>query len=229
MKGLSLTPKRKEQLENQLKQTRDVRVYRRTLAVLEAGSGTPVSKIAHMLKVDRRSIDRWIEAYGQAYDPLSLWDEQRSGRPPRWTEECFAWLQALLEASPQEFDFFATSWTVPLLQEQLEQCLGERFSDETLRRALRQLGYVWKRGRYVLEPDPEREKKTPDPPKNPPIGTAQRPVGRRRDGSAAVPAVAGRLGPPRRSDAGRALGTECPSGRLRSDEPAHRHAVVPGP
>lgn len=32
-------------------------------------------------------------------------------------------------------------------------------SDVTIRRGLDQLGYVWKRPRYVLAPDPEREKK----------------------------------------------------------------------
>jgi Winged helix-turn helix len=57
--------------------------------------------------------------------------------------------------------YFAVNWTVPLLQEQLEHGTGERLSDDTIRRELRRMGYAWKRSRYVLDPDPEEEKKRP--------------------------------------------------------------------
>ena len=159
MQNLSLTPKQRELLERQLRTTQDAHVFRRTLAILEYDQGNSISELARMLRVNRRSIHRWINLYEETSDPRCLWDDERPGRPPRWTEECSTWLQALLKKSPEEFEFFAVNWTVPLLQEQLEHCLGERFSVDTVRRALRQLGYVWKRPRYVLEPDPEREKK----------------------------------------------------------------------
>jgi hypothetical protein len=49
-----------------------------------------------------------------------------------------------------------------LLQEALQRRTGDYFADSTIRRALRRLDYVWKRPRYRLEPDPQREKKTAD-------------------------------------------------------------------
>lgn len=194
MKNLSLTHKRRQRLEEQLQQTQDARVFRRTLAILEYDGGTPVSQLARLLRVDRRSIYRWIETYAESSDPQSLLDSQRSGRPPRWTADCSLRLQALLEKSPQEFEFFAANWTIPLLQEQLAFDLGKHFSVDTLRRALRELDYVWKRPRYVLEPDPEREKKTPHPPSNPATGASQRVAGRGRDGPAVVSSTARSLG-----------------------------------
>ena len=48
---------------------------------------------------------------------------------------------------------------MPLLQEVLEIATEQWVSDDTLRRALDRLNYVWKRPRYDLDPDPEREKK----------------------------------------------------------------------
>jgi transposase len=44
----------------------------------------------------------------------------------------------------------------------LEHRTGQTYSRSTLWRALRSLDDIWKRPRYVLAPDPEREKKTPD-------------------------------------------------------------------
>jgi hypothetical protein len=52
---------------------------------------------------------------------------------------------------------------VPVLHAFLAIYLPEQeVSTRTVRRRLKDLGYVWKRFRYVLAPDPEAEKKTPD-------------------------------------------------------------------
>jgi hypothetical protein len=48
---------------------------------------------------------------------------------------------------------------VPILQDYLEGAGGRRLSEDTIRRQQRRLDYVWKRSRYVLPPDPQREKK----------------------------------------------------------------------
>jgi transposase len=167
MDELALSRRQRLQLEEQLRRTRDAHVYRRTLAILEWDRGQPISQIARMLCVNRRSVYRWIEAYGEAHDPSSLEDDARAGRPREWTDDCSVWLQAFLRTSPVELGYFAGNWTVPLLQECLELSTQMRFSDDTLRRALKDQGYAWKRTRYVLVPDPEREKKTTYSPGNP--------------------------------------------------------------
>jgi transposase len=60
--------------------------------------------------------------------------------------------------SPERCGYHATHWTVPLLQDQVRQNLGIQCGQVTIRRCLHRLGYVWKRPRYVLAPDPQREK-----------------------------------------------------------------------
>ncbi len=123
-----------------------------------------MTEISRTLWVSRPSVYRWIERYRESSDPESLRDEDRLGRPPAWTEECSECLHGLLRRSPAELGYYAVNWTVPLLRDPLEMCLGKRFSDHTIRRALSGLDYVWKRPRFVLAPDPERENKTTNSP-----------------------------------------------------------------
>jgi hypothetical protein len=74
--------------------------------------------------------------------------------------------------------YVGTGWTVPLLQQWLaDERPGPRLSAATLRRRLRERDYVWKRFRYVLRPDPQREKKTPHPPPNSGLGPPYRALG----------------------------------------------------
>lgn len=199
-----------------------MRLFRRTLAVLERGRGKTIAEIARMLGMNRRSIHRWIEAYRETVDPDSLLDEKRSGRPRRWTEECSQWLQALLARYPTEFGYYAMNWNVPLLRDPLTRCTAERFSDHTIRRALLRLGYTWKRARYVLQVDPEQEKKTPNSPGNPLFAIAQRRIGGGRNRLAAVPSAAGELGPARRAEPRFAFGPECSPRHFRGAESPHR-------
>lgn len=181
MSQLQLTSWQRRQLRRQLAETRDARLYRRTLAVLEYDRGRPAAGIAHMLGVARQSVHNWVEAYRQARQPSALDDEERSGRPRLLDEDDDELLEALLAISPQDLGYPDTHWTVPRLQEALEASTGRRPSDDTLRRALRRLRYLWKRPRYALEPDPEREKKMPDPAADSRPAPAQRHPGARRD------------------------------------------------
>src|SRR5205823_1505680 len=83
------------------------------------------------------------------------------------------------------------------------------------------------RGRHpLLDPDPEREKKTPHSPANPGSAAAQRRVGSGRVRPVAVPAVARYLGEARRSRQGLAERPQCPACDLRGDEPADGDTVV---
>jgi transposase len=109
--------------------------------------------------VTRQSIYNWIRAYEATKDSKALSDAVRTGRPRLWTAEKQALLRVLLETTPDRFGYVAVSWTVSLLREQIERTTGSPISEITVRRALHQEQYVWKRPRYVLEPDPDREKK----------------------------------------------------------------------
>ena len=194
MSRLNLTSWQRQRLCQQLATAHDTRLYRRTLAVLEFDRGRAAGDIARMLGVTRQSVYNWVGAYSQAHRPAALADEAREGRPPLLGEDDRALLRALLADSPQDLGYPHTGWTVPLLQEVYESGLGRRHSADTFRRALRRMGYVWKRPRYVLAPDPRREKKKPHPAAGAGAAPRQCRAGAGRDGPADVPAAAGGLG-----------------------------------
>ena len=178
MSRLQLTYWQRRRLRRQLAGARDAHLYRRTLAVLEFDRGRSAADIAAMLGVTRQSVYNWVGAYAAGLDPTTLADTDRPGRPPLLTEDARSRLRRLFGCSPQDLGYPGTTWTVPLLQEQLERETGQRPSDDTIRRALHRLDYVWKRPRYVLDPDPElRGKKEAHPPPDQAVAAAQRGAG----------------------------------------------------
>ena len=177
MDGLTLTGRQRRQLEGQLRAADEVPLYRRTLALLEVARGRSVAAVARALGVTRQSVYNWVAAYAAGHDPLALADADRSGRPSVWSDELRAALRDGLVQPPDRLGYPAVGWTVPLLREHLQRWSGQRPSDRTVRRELHRLGYVWKRFRYVLDPDPEREKKTRHPPAGPRARRAARPAG----------------------------------------------------
>ena len=177
MSELKLTAAQLRRLQAQLRRTRDARVYRRTLAILEVARGRPIRQVAEELEMTRQSVYNWVAEYSQAYDPATLLEGQRPGRPSLWTEDCREALRCLLGQSPERLGYPAVNWTVPLLQEQLQRSTGQRLSQDTIGRELHRLDYRCKRPRYALDPDPEVEKKTPDSQARPTPGAAGRPAG----------------------------------------------------
>jgi len=169
MDTITLTTSQRRRLQRQLRVARDARLFRRTLAVLEVAQGASVASVARRLGVTPRAIYYWIGSYTGDHDPAALRDRDRSGRPALLTEEDRDLLrELLLGRSPQDLGYFATEWTAPLLQDHLARRTGRRPSDDTVRRALQRQGFVWKRSRYALDPDPELwGKKAADSPANP--------------------------------------------------------------
>jgi transposase len=193
MSTLHLTPGRRHRLRQQLAATEDVRLFRRTLAILESDYGRSAADIARMLGVSRQTVYNWLEAYTETGDPAALEDHRGRGHYLVLDEDADHLVEALLARSPQELGYPHAGWTVPLLREALALAPGQQVSEDTVRRTLRRLEFVWKRPRYDFDPDPQREKKTPHPPANPGLAAAQRRAGRRRDRPVAVPAAARRL------------------------------------
>src|SRR5947199_4345031 len=76
MRTFLLTATQRDQLEQQLRDTSDVGVFRRTLAVLEVVDGRPVAEVARLLRACRPSVYLWLESYRATLDPGSLADHR---------------------------------------------------------------------------------------------------------------------------------------------------------
>jgi len=161
---IRLTTRQRRQIRDRLRAARGAGYCKRLVALLELDGGTPVAAVADLLGVSRQSVYNWADGYRAAADPDALQDRYGGGRPSSWTAELRGLLRAALRRRPEHLGYVGVNGTVPLLREYLGDSGGPRLSDDTIRRHLDRLGYVWKRSRYVLPPDPEREKKTGDPP-----------------------------------------------------------------
>jgi transposase len=118
-----------------------------------------MTEIAGLLAVTRQRVYNWVQAYVRKSDPNALQDVARPGRPRLWTQQRQTLLRSLLETSPDRLGYFGVNGTVPLLQAQSEHTIGQRLSEHTIRGEWARRHYVWKRYRYVLDPQQEQEKK----------------------------------------------------------------------
>lgn len=152
MNDIKLSTEQQACLQTVLKSSSNVHVYRRAAALLAMHEGRSVTEVATFLGVTRQSIYNWLLTYVQAGQSVELTDAPRAGRPSLWAEDWDALLQETLRRLPAELGYDVQFWNAGVLQDYLASHLGRRISGETLRRQLRRLGYVWKRGRYVLSP-----------------------------------------------------------------------------
>ena len=124
MSNVHLTAARRRRLEEQLRATSDANLYRRTLAILEVAAGRPIAEIAQLLRASRVSVYHWIDCYQRGHDPTDLIDQRGGNRLTLWTEDLQAALAATLQRRPLDFGYQALAWTLPLLQEHLENWRG---------------------------------------------------------------------------------------------------------
>src|SRR4051794_16001139 len=110
-----------EQVRRAIHQTRDARLARRLLAVLQVLDGASPQQVARLLGVSRRSVYGWVKRLSQQGHAEALADRARSGRPPLLSARELKHLRWLLSHSPQEFGFFCTEWTVAVLRAQLQR------------------------------------------------------------------------------------------------------------
>jgi transposase len=135
------------------------RVYRRIFALLLVAEGHSISEAARRSRLYRNTVGRWIERYFRARrDPTALYDKGREGRPRSSPTISSVRIERAIGRDPRTLGFSATTWTVPLLTTYLNQRYGSGMTERTLRRRLHELGYRWKRPRYIYS---EREEHLP--------------------------------------------------------------------
>ena len=132
---------------------RRVRRWRRYRAILLVADGQRPEEAAASLDCSRASVYNWLAAWRD--DGIAGLVEAAHPQPiPAHTARVEALLSALLRDDPQRHGHHATGWTVPLLHGEVQR-VGIAVSEHTVRRAVRRLGWRWKRPQSVLgRPDP---------------------------------------------------------------------------
>jgi transposase len=160
---LALTSEERETLAGAAARERRVRVWRRYQAVLLVGDGRHPEAVATAVGCSRASIYTWVAAWRRE-GLVGLREAPHVPPLPAHTLPLEALLTALLRDDPQAHGHHSAQrapagWTTPLLHGEVQRA-GHRVSEHTVRRAVRRLGWRWKRPKYVLgRPDPAYEEK----------------------------------------------------------------------
>jgi transposase len=150
MRDLRLTIPQRSALGRLAKASPDTREARRALALLDLARGEAVTAVAERYDVSRETVYQWAARLGHAGRPdVRLRDAARSGRPADARRAAEPLLRTALRTDPRRQGYRSPSWTARLLQHHVQR-QGVEASAATIRRALRRLGYRWKRPRFVL-------------------------------------------------------------------------------
>ncbi len=152
MATLSLTPRERAELERLARRTDDADQLRRVNALLALADGRGAPAVARSQRVGRSTL----------YERVHRFEEHRRrdlhaatttrtapGRSRGRRDRVVARVGELKGKAPGDFGHRHTNWTTELLVGQLRR-EGVEASDSTVRRALHEAGYRWKRPRFVL-------------------------------------------------------------------------------
>ena len=156
--AIGLSRDERADLERLARSARRVRQWRRYQAVLLLAEGHSALTVARMLGASLAGVYNWAARWRQA-GLAGLAEGVHAGRVRHLDQAGERWLDGLLASEPQAHGYQSPGWTVPLLLHEATAA-GYQLSEQTLRRAIRRLGWRWKRPKYVLgRPDPEYTEK----------------------------------------------------------------------
>ena len=142
-----LTENERNELERMLQQEVG-RVALRAHLILLSSRGYTVQQIEAIQQITNITVYKWLDRF-EAEGPAGLYDEDRSGRPPKMDERAMQVLAEAVKQSPTALGYNFTTWTLPLLASHLKQQMGLDVSTETVRQALDELDYCWGRPRWA--------------------------------------------------------------------------------
>lgn len=162
---MEIGPGKRAALAEAASREKRVRAWRRVRAVELLEGGRRPEEVAGALGCSRSSVYAWAKSWRER-GIEGLAEAPHPGKRRSLDEGAERLIEELLqEGDPQQQQqqqqrgHRATGWTVPLVRAELEGT-GYRVSERTVRRALRRMGWRWKRPKYVLgRPDPDHEAK----------------------------------------------------------------------
>lgn len=157
-----LTPKEKMELSKLIRTGRDARAVRRAQMVHLSAGGRTCAQISGLLGFTVPTVHRVIQRFGEK-GLASLFDEPRSGRPPKVTNRYVELLKEAVATSPREMGYAFTSWTLARLREHLARRCHVLLHPDYLARLMAKHKIVYRRPKHVMghlqDPHDYKEKK----------------------------------------------------------------------
>jgi transposase len=151
-----------EELQELKRMTRQEigRVSQRAQMILLSAQRRTVPEIARIFDIEYKTVRKWMRRF-DAHGPVGLYDEPRSGRPRKLTENVQDKLVEMIQQDPERSGYLATFWTVAMLVLALADKLRVHVSSSAVRQALHGVRLAWGRPRLAMpaKTDPEKAAK----------------------------------------------------------------------
>jgi transposase len=152
--------KERNELETLYHETKDVRIRQRVQIILLAVERQMIApQIASIVRTNDQTVRNWIKRFNRE-GVAGLYDEPRSGAPPKVTAAYRQHLVEIVRRRPRSLGRPYSLWTLQRLADFLAEETGIRVSHVTVRQILADQGIVLSRPQHkVTSPDPEYELK----------------------------------------------------------------------
>ena len=129
------------------------------LMILMNDEGVSAQKIAIALKRHPHTVRAWLKRYQEeGIDGLAR--KYSTGRSDKLRQAVKEELKKIVDRQPSEFGYPVALWTVLLMQDYLSRKIGVKSSEDTIERALKDLGYSYHRSAKAIPHDaPSKEEK----------------------------------------------------------------------
>jgi transposase len=155
---VQLTQEQRTELENFRRQASS-KDTEKALMVLMSADGRSVGDISTTLKRNPHTVRDWLKRY-QKKGLVGLSRKYSPGRPDEKRNKVKERIEEIVPIPPSHYGYMDNVWTVPLIAHDIEKKLNISVSTDTVIRALRNLGYSYKRPSKTLPlKAPSREEK----------------------------------------------------------------------
>src|SRR5438105_5745201 len=123
-------------LETVLKETKEVRVFRRAQAVREVVKGQRMQTVSDALQFTYSALRTWVHRFANQ-GPQGFVERPRPGRPAKVTCELEKHLNRLIDQDPLQHGSLYSQWSCRALAMVLAQQTGVQLGRESVRCALK--------------------------------------------------------------------------------------------
>ncbi len=143
MLKIQLSNEQQIELKNYRKQASS-KDSEKALMVLLSNDGRSVAEISLMLKRNQHTVRDWLKRY-KAQGTEGLRRNFSPGRPGIIRDKIKKHIEKTIKNPPASYEYQDNTWTVPLITFDVNKKLGINASSKTVTRALKNMGYVYKR------------------------------------------------------------------------------------
>ena len=149
----------RQKLVRLARKSRHPGIVRRALVVSQLARGHTVVRVAEAQCAARSTVYQWARWFREGGID-ALCEERRGSDRRTLTEPVLAELEVLLESTPQALGYLRSRWSSELLARELRARTQVMIHASTVRRALAELDWVWRRARPTLHiADPRKKQR----------------------------------------------------------------------